>query len=203
MASLTQCTTYKIRAKYNHKNRFGPYSKILEFKTKRKDATFSNIYKGSTITLSENDTKATGGGGHVVRATDPIQRGQVTSWEFGMFVEGGCNCAGVISSQWTDFSGNVGSVQMLYGVDDSTNYGYEGTGGVKLKWEKPKFPNNELYVIKITADWTKRPCKLVFYYNGQTLNGTIELPILDQKYDWYPCACPYDTGKYCTIKYCD
>eukprot|EP01083_Nonionella_stella_P300591 1027065_1 len=105
MTSLTQCTTYKIRAKYNHKNRFGPYSKILEFKTKRKDATFSNIYKGSGITLSQNNTKATGADkGHVVRATDPIPRGHVTSWEFGMYVEGSYNCASVISSQWTDFS---------------------------------------------------------------------------------------------------
>eukprot|EP01083_Nonionella_stella_P106228 306229_1 len=216
MASLVHCTTYKIRAKYNHKNRFGPYSKILQFKTKRKkkqkkkrkDATFSNIYKGSGITLSENNTKATGSdSGHVVRATDPIQRGQVTSWEFGMYVAGESNCAGVISSQWTYFSKNVDDVKMLYAVDDDENYGYEGNGLVTLKWKKPQFPEDEvpdeLYIIKITADWTKRPCKLVFYYNGQTLNGTIELPILDQKYDWYPCACPYDTDSYCTIKYCD
>ena len=184
-------------------------------------ATWSRIYKGAQIVLSEDDSKATcleEGGlndgqsdyGHSVRAEFCIERGQIISWEFeSKIIDVSCNFYGVISSQHTNFNQTPSeTMEHAYGVDDSLDYIYNGrSGAVKVdQWSKPKFPLKEVFTVKFVADWRESQCKLAIYYNGKKLNDTNDeytmlLPKLDDKYVWYPCVTPFNTDAYCIIRY--
>ena len=180
----------------------------------QKHATWSKIYKGDDINLSEDDSKATcikefekeAGS---IRANFCIKKGETISWEFEFYkIWGPRNFVGVVSSKVTDFNANP-TVSMIhaYGIDDGTNRMFNGDGLVRTQgWKKPTFPSRSTFNMKVIADWTLNQCKLTFVYNGQKLNKTIDgytilLPPLDDDIVLYPCATPYNKDAYCIIRF--
>ena len=61
-------------------------------------------------------------------------------------------------------------------------------------------------LLRIVADWRKNQCKLSIFYQGKKMNDTNDeytllLPVLDDKYTWYPCVTPHNIHSYCAIRY--
>ena len=187
----------------------------------QKHATWSKDHKGDIIELSEDDSKATCIGsretgllpsqyeGNSVRADFGIDRGDIISWELEFYIIGKpCNFFGVVTSEVEDFSQYpYKNMNNAYGLDDGPDYIYTGTAGEKyIDWKKPGFPLSTPFKVKITADWTDKQCKLIFWYNGEKLNKKIEdysmlLPEFDKDVILYPCATPFNAGSYCIIRY--
>ena len=181
-------------------------------------ATWSKIYKGSYIQLFDDGTKAKciENSGHSVRADFCINRGEIVSWEFDCYASTAWYYFyGVISSKQKNFNKCAGDENLVdgYGVEDDSNMIYFGKGpeeiddeNGKIIWNKPTFPEMELFTLKMTADWRNKQCKLSIFYESKKLNEsnddyTFLLPELDDKYVWYPCATPYYEGSYCIIRY--
>ena len=175
-------------------------------------AKWSKEFKGSLISLKEDDAKAICNDdyGNSVRGDIPICRSEIVSWEFQhMVTVRNCNFIGVVSSQQTDFSLNPFDRQWYnaWGVDDSKDRGYIGTQKFrKLAWKKPAFPIGIEFNLKVIADWTQRRCKLTLFYEGKKLNDNIEgytmlLPTLDDDFVWYPCVTLYNKDAYSIIRY--
>ena len=184
-------------------------------------ATWSNKFKGSSIELTESDSKAmcTGSNGesHSVRADFSIERGQIISWELESFQSShNCYFYGVVSSENKEFNGcpRYGKIKCAFGIDDSEDTLQLGEKAVNtsyspqidVKWHKPSLARNEVFTLKFTADWTEKQCKLLIFYQGEKMNEhsdeyTLLLPELDDEYEWYPCATPFNTNAYCIIRY--
>ena len=171
-------------------------------------AKWSNKYKGNNIELLEDGTKAMStDDGHSVRADFCVNRGQLISWELEFEIKWGrSNFLGVVSSEVTDFCDCPNfHMKNAWGLDDE-NYIYRGTHAESVKWAKPSFPTDGIFVLKITADWREKQCKLTFFFNGKEFNEdndqcTMLLPKLDDEYVWYPCVAPYNVGAYIIIRY--
>ena len=185
-----------------------------------KIATWSKKFKGQSIALIEDDSKAICSHehmeGHSVRADFCIERGQIVSWELECYqTSWNCYFYGVVSSKQETFNEcpSYGRIEGAYGLDDMQDTIYLGAAAVYTKnldkvekqWNKPSFPHNIAFTLKIIADWKEKQCKLTFYYEGEKLNESNEytmlLPELDDKYVWYPCATPFNTDAYCIIRY--
>ena len=176
-----------------------------------KFAKWSNVYKGSGIKLFDDDTKAEciEEDIHSVRADFAIKKGEIISWELNCFLSfPAYNFLGVVSSAVTDFTINPSDgMKGAYGLDDNQNSIYNGNGTVETSlWKKPMFAKDQIFTIKVIADWRDKQCKLTFYYNGTKLNEDVDdytmlLPELDDDVVLYPCFTPYDQGSYCIIRY--
>ena len=125
---------------------------------------------------------------------------------------------GVISSEQNEFDGDRtpdrGTITGCYGIDDHRNQIYLGgrcvwshsTREIDENWTKPLLPNNEVFLLNMTADWSETRCKLSIFYQGKKLNEsndqyTILLPKLDQEFVWYPCVALAHENSHCTIQY--
>ena len=172
-------------------------------------AKWSSVHKGENIKLVEDDSKAVSiADGHSVRADFGIHRGEIVSWELEFkILYASYNFVGVVSSLVTDFNTYPsGKMNHAYGVDDSTNSIYKGFGCEWSDWKKPKLPLRRPFVLGITADWTEKQCKLIYYYEGKKLNEinteyTMLLPELNDNAVWYPCVTPFNHDAYCIIRY--
>ena len=181
-------------------------------------ATWSNVYKGTNIELSEDDTKAecTQGSGHSIRADFCINRGAMISWRLECYTSSAwCYFYGVISSKQENFNEcpDSGELNDCYGVDDDINMIYQGAEAIDIEYEngkpiwcKPQFPEEEVFTLIMIADWRDKQCKLSIVYDGKKLNETSDeytllLPELEDEYVWYPCVTPYYKGAYCIIRY--
>ena len=182
-----------------------------------KCAKWSNENKGMALELSEDDAKVTcikediDTTGNSVRADFAINRGDMVSWELECKITHyPCNFMGVVTSKVTNFDINPSfGMEHAYGIDDAQNTTFNGNGHEEYvtNWNKPRFPVNEVFMIKIIADWTQKQCKLTFFYNEKRLNDkdencTIKLPELDNNVVIYPCVTPYNEGAYFVIRYC-
>ena len=176
-----------------------------------KSAKWSRKYEGDNIKLNDDDSKAIncGNDGESVRASFEINKSNIISWEVEcMIIYGGCNFVGVVTSNVDEFNGNPGyGMQHAYGIDDDDYSYYYGDGDETfLNWEKPIFPANELYTVKVIADWTEKRCKLTYFYKDEKLNKNIDdftllLPEFDDDIVLYPCVTPFNAGAYCIIRY--
>ena len=177
-----------------------------------KFAKWSKKYKGENIFLEEDDSKAVCSDdinrSHSIRADFSIERGTIISWEFEiMIINDPCNFFGVILSNVEDFNNNpfVG-MKGAYGLDDGLNTIYFGANRRRCSWKKPIFPLEQVFRIRVVADWKEKQCKLTFYYNEKKLNDDVDdytmlLPELDDDIVLYPSVTPYNKGAYCIIRY--
>ena len=168
----------------------------------------------------EDDTKAYCKGddeGNSVRANFSIVPGQVASWELESYQTWTlCYFYGVVSSKQQNFDCNPSyRLDNAYGVDDNANNIYLGKRSINTRyqhngnntpWHKPKFPRGKMFILKMTADWREKQCKLSIFYDGTKLNDTnadytILLPVLDDDEVLYPCVTPFNTDAYCIIRY--
>ena len=173
-------------------------------------AKWSRRYKGKTIKLFEDDSKAMclGKGEHSVRANFCIEKGQIVSWELKCLTTWQhCNFFGVVSSRVTRFN-NCPAVTMYdaYGVEDEEGGIVINGDSILADWNKPAFIRATVFILKMVADWTEKQCKLTIYYNEKKLNEnhddyTILLPELDDGFVWYPCATPFTYGACCIINF--
>ena len=183
-----------------------------------KIATWSNKFKGKSIELTEDNTKAMCidelEEGVSVRADFNINRGEIKSWELECYQTSiNCYFYGVVSSKQQDFNGcPYFDIQDAYGIDDCPNGVYLGNRRVYINedidmiWNKPRLPSEEVFILKIIANWKETQCKLTFYYKGEKMNDTNDeytllLPKLDDNYVLYPCVTPFNEGAYCIIRY--
>ena len=186
-------------------------------------ATWSNMFKGESIELTEDDSKAVcidrNKEARSVRANFSINRGQIISWELECYQTNvNSYFYGVVSSKQQDFDGcpnyDKEKFEDPYGIDDCEDGIYLGSDrvysnfeeSVDATWYKPRLPEREVFTLKIIADWKDRRCKLTFFYEGKKLNEsndeyTILLPELDDEDVWYPCVTPHNKDAYCIIRY--
>ena len=184
-------------------------------------ATWSKEFKGKCMELLEDDCKAMvkeiPSIAPTVRADFGIERGEIISWELECYQPvSSCYFYGVIMSKVEDFNGCPAGGQILnaYGIDDAEDTIYLGEterwtdneGDVDQKWHKPALPSHEVFILKFTADWREKQCKLSIFYDGKKMNDTNDeytllLPELDDNDVWYPCASVIDEGSYVIIRY--
>ena len=174
-------------------------------------ACWSKEFKGDSIELMDNDTKAYCKGtkeGQSVRADFSIKQGEIVSWEVESYQSYfGCYFYGVISSKQQKFDSSPSNkMDHAYGVDDYEDTIYLGEREYLTEWDKPKLPRSEIFILKMTADWRGKQCKLLIFFNEEKLNDTdnectILLPILDDDEILYPCVTPYNKDAYCIIRF--
>ena len=177
-----------------------------------RSATWSNTYKGDNIKLFDDDSRALrvdDDGDHSVRADFCIERGKIISWELDCYIViRHCNFIGVVSSKTLDFNASPkDGMTDAYGIDDGDEELYVGkTEPVLITFNRPEFPLQEVFKIKVVANWIEKQCKLTFYYKDEKINDknddyTILLPELDDMIVWYPCVTPFNKDAYFIIRY--
>ena len=148
---------------------------ILEFHQIAKWSN-SDEHKGSGIELKEDDSKAVcvdESNESSVRAAFSIERGEIISWELECYQpRDNCYFYGVIpSKQGYDFNEcpAYNNLKDCYGIDDYQDIIYLGKGGTNSlgHFAKPGLPVDKVFVLRMTADWTDKQCKLSIFYQGK------------------------------------